>query len=27
MSRYMRNDSGKPGTGGDWFSQAQQKRF
>ena len=27
LSRYMRNDSGKPGTGGDWFSQAQQKKF
>ncbi len=28
LSRYMRNDSGKPGTGGgDWFSMAQQKRF
>jgi len=27
ISRYMRNDSGKPGTGGDWFSQAQQKKF
>ena len=27
-SRYMRNDSGKPGTGGgDWFSMAQQKKF
>ena len=27
LSRFMRNDSGKPGTGGDWFSQAQQKKF
>lgn len=27
LSRYMRNDSGKPGTGGDWFSQAQQRKF
>jgi uncharacterized protein len=27
LSRYMRQDSGKPGTGGDWFSQAQQKKF
>jgi uncharacterized protein len=28
LSRYMRNDSGKPGTGGgDWFSMAQQKKF
>ena len=27
LSKYMRNDSGKPGTGGDWFSMAQQKRF
>ncbi|MCE9543207.1 MAG: RNA-binding transcriptional accessory protein, partial [Verrucomicrobia bacterium] len=27
ISRYMRNDSGKPGTGGDWFSIAQQKKF
>jgi uncharacterized protein len=28
FSRYMRNDSGKPGTGGgDWFSMAQQKKF
>jgi uncharacterized protein len=27
MSRYMRQDSGKPGTGGDWFSMAQQKKF
>jgi uncharacterized protein len=27
LSRYMRTDSGKPGTGGDWFSQAQQKKF
>ncbi len=27
LSRYMRQDSGKPGTGGDWFSMAQQKKF
>ena len=27
LSRFMRNDLGKPGTGGDWFSQAQQKKF
>ena len=27
LSRFMRNDSGKPGTGGDWFSKAQQKKF
>jgi uncharacterized protein len=27
LSRYMRQDSGKPGTGGDWFSQAQQRKF
>ena len=27
LSRFMRNNSGKPGTGGDWFSQAQQKKF
>jgi len=27
LSRFMRTDSGKPGTGGDWFSQAQQKKF
>lgn len=27
LSRFMRNDSGKPGTGGDWFSHAQQKKF
>ncbi|MEI6322251.1 MAG: Tex family protein [bacterium] len=28
MSRYLRKDSGKPGTGGgDWFSMAQQKKF
>jgi protein Tex len=28
MSRYMRQDSGKPGTGGgDWFAMAQQKKF
>jgi len=27
LSRYMRTDSGKPGTGGDWFTQAQQKKF
>ncbi len=26
-SRFMRQDSGKPGTGGDWFSMAQQKKF
>ena len=27
ISRFMRQDSGKPGTGGDWFSMAQQKKF
>jgi len=28
MSRYLRQDSGKPGTGGgDWFAMAQQKKF
>lgn len=28
MSRYLRQDSGKPGTGGgDWFSMAQQRKF
>ena len=27
VSRFLRNDSGKPGTGGDWFSMAQQKKF
>jgi len=27
ISRHMRQDSGKPGTGGDWFSLAQQKKF
>ena len=28
LSRFMRNDSGKPGTGGgDWFSIAQQRKF
>ena len=26
-SRFMRQDCGKPGTGGDWFSMAQQKKF
>ncbi len=28
MSRYLRHDSGKPGTGGgDWFSMAQERKF
>jgi uncharacterized protein len=27
ISRHIRQDSGKPGTGGDWFSLAQQKKF
>ena len=26
-SRFMRQDCGKPGTGGDWYSMAQQKKF
>jgi len=27
VSRFIRQDSAKPGTGGDWFSMAQQKKF